>query len=209
MSKNQMEHTTSMELLKEKQEVAKTMSAATVKKAQSEADIMLKTVQLKADNESQILKLKYDEEKQKSTQNVRTLEFKQQIDEQEIRQKNQAAITVSAAQAEADALTFKSQADAQSRLVLAEAESKSADLMGVSYAKNAEYVKYKLAEMHTVVAKERARAMATAMSNNKSAMMSPDLQRELAVLEAGFSPVAPIVLGGVVGGGGSTKALRE
>ena len=210
MTKLQIEHTTAMELLKEKHEVAKTMSAATVKKAQSEADIMLKTVQLKADNESQILKLKYDEEKQKSVQNVRMLEFKQAIDEQEMRQQNEAEITISAAKAEAEARLAKSQADAQARLVLAEAESKSAELMGVSYTKNAEYVKFKLAEMHATVAKERATAMSTAMSNNKSAMMSPELQRELAVLDAGFSPVAPIVLGGMVGGGvPSSKALRD
>lgn len=209
MSKQQIEHTTSMELLKERQAVAKTMSAATVKKAQSEVDIMLKTVQLKAENESQILKLKYDEEKEKSKQNVRMMEFKQTIDEQELRQKVQAEIIVAAAQAEADALGCKSKADAEARLVLAGAESKAADLMGASYSKNAEYVKYKLAEMHAAVAKERALAMSTAMSNNKSAMMSPDLQRELAVLDAGFSPVAPIVLGGVVGGGQPAKALRE
>jgi regulator of protease activity HflC (stomatin/prohibitin superfamily) len=209
MTKLQIEHTTNMELLKEKHEVAKTMSAATVKKAQSDADIMLKTVQLKAENETQILKLKYDEEKQKSVQNVRMLEFKQTIDEQALRQTNASEITISAAKAEADALLSKSQADAQSRLVLAEAESKSADLMGISYSKNAEYVKFKLAEMHSTVAKERALAMSTAMANNKSAMMSPDLQRELAVLDAGFSPIAPIVLGGIVGGGIPGKALRE
>lgn len=196
MSKNQMEHTTSMELLKEKQEVAKTMSAATVAKAKGEADIMLKTVQLKAENETQILKLKHDEEKERSKQAVRMMEFKQTIDEQELRQKVQADIIVASAQAEADSMAFKSQGDAQSRLVLAEAESKSAELMGVAFAKNAEYVKFKLAEMQATVAKERALAMSVAMSNNKSAMMSPDLQRELAVLDAGFSPVAPIVLGG-------------
>lgn len=74
------------------------MSAATVKKAQSEADIMLKTVQLKADNETQILKLKYDEEKERSKQNVRMMEFKQNIDEQELRQKVQAEIIVASAQ---------------------------------------------------------------------------------------------------------------
>lgn len=61
------------------------------------------------------------------------------------------------------------------------------------------------------VAKERALAMSVAMSNNKSAMMSPDLQRELAVLDAGFSPVAPIVLGGggMVATQGGAKALRD
>jgi hypothetical protein len=202
MSMQQVEYNTSMELLKEKQEVAKTMAAATVVKAKNEADIMLKTVQLKAENESQILKLKNEEDKQRASQAIRMLEFKQKMEEQDAKQKSDSVCSLSVARAEAEATMAKAQAEAAARLCLAEADAKSADLLGASYSKNSEYVKYKLAEVHAEISKARALAMSTAMSNNKGAMMGPELQRELAVLDAGFSPIAPIVLGGVVGGAG-------
>jgi hypothetical protein len=207
MSIQQVEYNTAMELLKEKQEVAKTMAKATVVKATNEADIMLKSVSLKAENEAQILKLKNEEDKQRAAQAIRMLEFKQKMEEQDAKQKSDSIITIAAAKANADATLAKAQAEAAARLCLAEADAKSADLLGASYSKNAEYVKFKLAEVQAEISKARAMAMSTAMSNNKGAMMGPELQRELAVLDAGFSPIAPIVLGGVVGGSGR-KALE-
>jgi len=207
MSLQQVEYNTQMEQLKEKQEVARTMALATVVKAKNDADIMLKTVQLRADTETQSLKLKGDEDKQKATQAIQMINFKQRMDEQDLKQKADSAIAIAAAKAEADATLARAEAEAAARLCLAEADAKTAELLGTSYAKNTEYVKFKLAEMQAEITKSRARAMSTAMSNNKGAMMDPNLQRELAVLDAGFSPVAPIVLGGVVGGGGR-KALE-
>jgi len=173
-----------MEILKERQEVAKTTSAATVLKAKNESDIMLKTVQMKADNEAQILKLKNEEEKIKAAQVLKMMAFKQQIEEQTMQQRTAAAVLVGKAQADADATLAKAQSEARARFCLAEAESKATDLIGKSYTQNAEFVKFKLAELQKDVAITRAQCLAKAMHSNKGAMIPVDLQRELAVLES-------------------------
>jgi len=184
MAREQLEHSTNMELLKEKQEVAKTTSQATVLKAKSESDIMLKTQQMKADNDAQILKLKTEEEKVKASQGLKMLSFKQQIEEQALQQQTAAQVMVGKAKAEADATLAKAQAEARARLCLAEADAKATDLLGKSYNQNAEFVKFKLAELHKDVAITRAQCLAKAMNSNKGAMIPADLQRELAVLDS-------------------------
>jgi len=195
-----------MEALRQKLEVARTMAAAEVETAKNEAEIMLRNVKLKTENEMQLLRLKGEEERQKGQQNIKMLEFQQKMQEQDNKQKADAATTIAAAKAQADATLQKAQAEAAARLCLAEADARAADLLGASYSKNSEFVRFKLAEIQTEISKARAAAMSTAMSSNKGAMMEPDLQRELAVLDAGFSPVAPVVLGGVVGGSGRKPA---
>jgi regulator of protease activity HflC (stomatin/prohibitin superfamily) len=184
MAREQIEHSTNMEILKEKQEVAKTTSAATVLKAKSESDIMLKTVQMKADNEAQIFKLKHEEEKIKAAQALKMMAFKQQIEEQTMQQQTAASVLVGKAKADADATLAKAQAEARAQLCLAEAEAKATDLIGKSYTQNVEFVKFKLAELQKDVAITRAQCLARAMDTNKGAMIPVDLQRELAVLES-------------------------
>jgi len=67
---------------------------------------------------------------------------------------------------------------------LAEAEAKATEMIGKSYTQNAEFVKFKLAELQKDVAITRAQCLAKAMDSNKGAMIPADLQRELAALES-------------------------
>jgi len=175
----QVEHTTSLELLKEKQDVAKTSSNATVQKAKSEGDIMLKTVQMSAANEAQLLRLANEQEQARATQQLRITAFRQQIAEQELQQATESAVKLSKAKAEAEALLSKAQAEARARVCLAEADAKAGDMIGKAYSKNAEFVKFKMAELQQQVAVARAEALASAMANNKGAMMPVELQKEL------------------------------
>lgn len=184
MAREQIEHSTNMEILREKQEVAKTTSAATVLKAKNESDIMLKTMQMKADNDAQILKLKNEEAKMKAAQALKMMAYKQQLEEEQLQQQTASVELLSKAKADSDAVIAKAQAEARARLKLAEAEAKATELIGKSYTQNAEFVKYKLAELQRDVAITRAQCLAKAMDSNKGAMIPADLQRELAVLES-------------------------
>lgn len=182
--REQIEHSTNMEILNEKQEVAKMTSAATVTKAKSESEIMLKTMQMKADNEAQILKLKNEENKIKAAQQLKMMAFKQKLEEEQLAQQATAVELLSKAKADSDAMVAKAQAEARARLKLAEAEAKATELIGKSYTQNAEFVKFKLAELQKDVAITRAQCLAKAMDSNKGAMIPADLQRELAAMES-------------------------
>ena len=87
---------------------------------------------------------------------------------------------------------LETEAKAAAVLKIAQAEAKAAELMGAVYEKYPSLVKLKMEEARNKVLAERAVALGKALSMNKAVMMPENLQRELAMLEKGFSPIAPV-----------------
>lgn len=108
----------------------------------------------------------------------------------------EAKAKLATAQAEAESRIRLAEADAQSRIRLAEADAKAAELVGAAYRANQDYLRLEISRLNADVLKARALAISTAMTHNKGAMMPQEMQRELAILDAGFSPIAPILLPG-------------
>lgn len=194
-AQQQLEHDIMMEALREKQNIAKVNSAANVAKAESEQEILLMKNKLEAENAANLIRLQAQEDNIKAEQARKLIEEQAEQDRLLIKARAAAECQLEQSKSLAQATIANAEAEAAARLKLAEADAKAAELMGAAYGKNGEVIKLKMAEMQAEVMKARAQALSVAMSNNKGCMMPQDLQRELAILDAGHSPIAPYVLG--------------
>jgi len=95
-------------------------------------------------------------------------------------------------QADAQCEKVVAEAKAKALLVEAKAKARSTELLGTAYKANEGYVHLKKAVINKEILRKRGDALAEALSVNKAALMPEKLQRELAMVQKGFSPIAPV-----------------
>jgi len=147
------------------------------------AEIMAKVKQIE---------LEAKQKAQAIQQEIALLKAKGEAERKQIIEKAKADVRLLIAKADAKCETVRAEASAKSLMLRAEAQAKGSNLIGKAYKSSPGFVELKTEKMKQEIMGKRAATLVSALTRNKAALMSYDTQRELALLEAGFSPIAPV-----------------
>mmetsp|Transcript_9364 Transcript_9364/g.11200 ORF Transcript_9364/g.11200 Transcript_9364/m.11200 type:complete len:359 (-) Transcript_9364:6-1082(-) len=150
---------------------------------EKKAEIMAKVKQIE---------LQAKQKAQAIQQEIALLKAKGEAERKQIIEKAKADVRLLVAKADAKCETVRAEASAKCLMLKAEAQAKGSNLIGKAYKSSPGFVELENEKMKQEIMGKRSATLEAALTRNKAALMSYDTQRELALLEAGFSPIAPV-----------------
>ncbi|GAB5362074.1 hypothetical protein AAMO2058_000767300 [Amorphochlora amoebiformis] len=190
VAKQQFEHKKAMMLTDHNMKIDETNSRLAISKEIHDAE--LKMVIAGQDATVKEIEIDGDKKAQDIKEQIELINAKVDVDIVQIEKKSKAEERKIIAVAEAKCELVRAAAKSKAILLEAKAKSKGEDMVGKAYKNSPAFISLRNAEMNEEVLQKRAGALTTALAQNKAALMSYDTQMELALLNAGFSPVPPV-----------------
>mmetsp|Transcript_13101 Transcript_13101/g.19606 ORF Transcript_13101/g.19606 Transcript_13101/m.19606 type:complete len:660 (-) Transcript_13101:223-2202(-) len=156
-------------------------------------DSELQENKIEIDTEVRKLKLEGEYLSNKIEHEIETLKVEEEAKRNLIEKEAKAEKDLLEAEAEASYQITLAEAKAQSQLLISKAHAARTTLLGSAFKENPQYVNHEITKLNADILKARAKALASALSSGKATLMSDRVQRELAIVDGGFSPVAPVV----------------
>mmetsp|Transcript_6698 Transcript_6698/g.9471 ORF Transcript_6698/g.9471 Transcript_6698/m.9471 type:complete len:551 (-) Transcript_6698:175-1827(-) len=196
VSQKEKTHKTNLYSLQSQREVKK-----------QEVESKLAEMVAEAEAKTQEIVLTARKREQEISQQIALLEANGVNERKQIMEKAKADERLLRAKADAQCEKVVAEAKAKALLVEAKAKARSAELLGTAYKANEGYVHLIKAVINKEILRKRGNALAEALSVNKAALMPEKLQRELAMVQKGFSPIAPVAFqnGQIMPAVGSTR----
>jgi len=160
---------------------------------EEELDSELGERKIEIDTEVRKIKLEGEYLSNKIGHEIETLKVEEAAKRNLLKKESKAQIDLLNAEAEANFKITIAEAKAEAQLLISKAQAARTTLLGAAFKENPQYVNHEVTKLNAQILKARAKALASALSNGKATLMSDKVQRELAIVEGGFSPVAPVV----------------